>query len=99
MGRFLAKFFEKTDIRRFSCAALPLALFDHGPYLDPEIDVLGFYLPFVLVIVTGGFLLAWAVAWMMDMVGLTRFVWHPPLFLFSLMVACSAGLGLILFPR
>jgi len=68
-------------------------------YLDPELDVLGFFVPFAMVIVAGGFLLAWLLAWVMDCLGLTRYVWHPPLFLFAMMIGCSAALGLLLFPR
>lgn len=70
-----------------------------GFYLDPEIDVFGFYAPFAMVVVVGGFLLAWLLAWAMDRIGLTRFVWHPPLFLFAMMIGCAAGLGLLLFPQ
>ncbi|WP_309382522.1 DUF1656 domain-containing protein [Cerasicoccus frondis] len=67
--------------------------------LNPELDVLGFYLPFSFFVVTAGFIVAWALAWAMDRLGLTRFVWHPPLFLFAMMIGCSAGLALLLFPR
>lgn len=67
--------------------------------LNPEIDALGFYLPFSMIVVVLGFSLAWVLAWAMDRVGLTRFVWHPPLFLFAMMVGCSSGLALLLFPR
>lgn len=79
--------------------AFPLGLLGDGPFLDPEIEVLGFYLPFALIIILAGFIAAWLVAWVMDFLGLTRFVWHPPLFMLALLVGCSAGLGLLLFPR
>lgn len=79
-------------------AGSPLA-FLPDIWLDPELDVLGFYVPFAMVIVTAGFLLAWLIAWIFDVLGLTRFVWHPPLFLFAMMIACCAALGLWLFPR
>lgn len=68
-------------------------------HLDPEIPVLGFYVPFAFVITLAGFLLAAGLAWVLDTLGLTRFIWHPPLFLFSLMIACATGLGILLFPR
>ncbi|GHC09144.1 hypothetical protein GCM10007047_28030 [Cerasicoccus arenae] len=79
--------------------ALSWAFLSKGIYLDPEMDLLGFYLPFSFFITIGGFVLAWLLAWVMDHVGLTRFVWHPPLFLFAMMIGCTAGLGLLLFPR
>jgi len=70
-----------------------------GLSLDPEIDLFGFYVPYSMIVVLAGFLLAWLLAWLMDWFGLTRFVWHPPLFLFAMMIGCSAGLALWLFPR
>lgn len=70
-----------------------------GWHLDPEIHVGGFYVPFALVVILAGFLLAIVVAWVFDRLGLTRFVWHPPLFLFALLIGCSTGLAILLFPR
>lgn len=81
----------------FSGDALAWATSDF--YLNPETDVLGFYVPFAMIVVCAGFLIAWLLAWAMDRIGITRFVWHPPLFLFAMMVGCSAGLALLLFPR
>lgn len=84
-------------LSRFNQAALVWP--PDGVHLDPELDVLGFYVPFALLVLAGGFLMAWMLAWAMDRLGLTRFVWHPPLFLFAMMIGCSAGLGLLVFPR
>ncbi|WP_309399553.1 DUF1656 domain-containing protein [Cerasicoccus maritimus] len=92
----LGTFFDETIQGRVGGSVMAL-LPDIS--LNPELDVLGFYVPFSFFIVTLGFMLAWALAWAMDRLGLTRFVWHPPLFLFAMMVGCSAGLGLLLFPR
>lgn len=64
----------------------------------PELDFLGMFIPWGLVIGTLGFLLAWAVVILLEHLGLTKNIWHLPLFFVALVVLCCCLLGLFFTP-
>jgi hypothetical protein len=45
-----------------------------------------------------GFLTAWLVVAIMEYTGLSRYVWHLPLFFVGLVVLFSSLLGMVCFP-
>ncbi|MBC2593615.1 DUF1656 domain-containing protein [Ruficoccus amylovorans] len=66
--------------------------------LPAEIDFLGFYLTPIFVVLPLGILLAGVTVWLVDRARLTRFIWHPPLFLFSLAIIYGVTLSLLFMP-
>ena len=68
------------------------------PLQFPELDILGFLLPWGLVMGVLGFLLAWIFVILLQSLGLTENIWHLPLFFVALSILCSAVLGLIFAP-
>lgn len=64
----------------------------------PELDILGFFIPWGMVMGVLGFLLAWVVTLLLEHYGLTRYIWHLPLFFVALVLFCSCLLGLIFAP-
>jgi len=63
-----------------------------------EISMNGVYLPPWLPAALGGLLLALIVTTLANRTGLSRFVWHPPLFFVALVVAGTILLGTTLLP-
>jgi hypothetical protein len=51
-----------------------------------------------VIIGTLGVLAAWLLVMMMQYTGLSRFVWHLPLFFLGLVILCSSVIGLALSP-
>lgn len=64
----------------------------------PEFQFGDFLLPWGMVVSSAGFLTAWLVVSTMEMFGLTRRVWHLPLFFVSLAVLFGCTLGLVFAP-
>jgi len=54
--------------------------------------------PWVLVIWTIGFLLAWLVVAILEYAGLSRYVWHLPLFFVALVVLFASLTGIVFRP-
>lgn len=54
--------------------------------------------PWVLLIGVLGFLSAWLVVAIMERTGLSRCVWHLPLFFVALVVLFSSLIGLVVSP-
>jgi hypothetical protein len=54
--------------------------------------------PWVLVIGTIGFLLAWLVLAILEYTGLSRHVWHLPLFFVALVILFSSLIGILFRP-
>jgi len=65
---------------------------------NPEIDILGFFIPWVMVVGVIGFLLAWASVLGLEKLGWTRRIWHLPLFFVALCLIFTFSLGLLLMP-
>ena len=55
-------------------------------------------LPWVLVIWTIGFLLSWLVVAILEYTGLSRYVWHLPLFFVALVVLFTSLIGILFRP-
>jgi uncharacterized protein DUF1656 len=54
--------------------------------------------PWVVLIGVLGFLVAWLVVAIMERTGLSRYVWHLPLFFVALVVLFSSLIGLVVSP-
>jgi hypothetical protein len=65
---------------------------------SPELQLFDLLMPWNLGIGILGFLLAWAVVSVLERTGLTRFIWHLPLFFLALLVLITSLLGLVLHP-
>ena len=64
----------------------------------PEFGVLDLLFPWIALIGLLGFLTAWLVVAIMERTGLSRRVWHLPLFFVALAVLFSTGIGALLLP-
>jgi hypothetical protein len=76
-----------------------------GQYLEvfgaanrPEFRFLDLLIPWIFVVSTFGFLTAWLVVTILERTGLTRHIWHLPLFFLALVVLLSSIIGLVCFP-
>jgi hypothetical protein len=67
--------------------------------LPPEIDVLGFYITPVLPIILVALLLGLLTVRIGDRFGLSRIVWHPPLFLLALIFIYGFVLAILFLPH
>ena len=63
-----------------------------------EIQLGDLLIPWILAIGPIGFLLAWLVVAILEYTGLSRFVWHLPLFFVALVVLFTSLLGIIFRP-
>jgi Protein of unknown function (DUF1656) len=66
--------------------------------LNAEIDVLGLFLPWWLVVAVFAYLAAWIVVMVLERLQLTRHIWHLPLFFLALIVLFYSAIGLVLAP-
>jgi hypothetical protein len=64
----------------------------------PEFRVLGFYIPWIFVVSVAGFLVAWLLMAILERTGLSRHIWHLPLFFLALVVLFTSIIGFALFP-
>ena len=64
----------------------------------PEFGVLDLLFPWIALIGLAGFVVAWLVVAIMELTGLSRRVWHLPLFFLALAVLFSCGIGTLLLP-
>jgi hypothetical protein len=64
----------------------------------PEIRFLDLFFPWIMLIGLLGFLAAWLVVAIMEHTGLSRYVWHLPLFFLALVVLFSSVIGMLLLP-
>ena len=69
--------------------------YDHLPI---EQSIGGIYFSPILSASLFGMILAWFIARLMNHFRLTRYVWHPPLFLLALMVICTGLVGRFFIP-
>lgn len=68
------------------------------PLMPAEISLNGVLIPPWLPAAVLGWLLAWGLSRLANHLGLSRFVWHPPLFLLALVVTCSVLIGATVIP-
>ncbi len=66
--------------------------------MNAEIEILGAYLPWWVVIGVIAYAAAWLTVRGMEHFRLTRFVWHLPLFFLALVVIFYSAFGLALAP-
>jgi Protein of unknown function (DUF1656) len=65
---------------------------------QPEFRFGDLLVPWVLVIWTIGFLLAWLVVAILEYTGLSRYIWHLPLFFVALIVLFTSLIGILFRP-
>ena len=64
----------------------------------PEFRLGEVLVPWSLIIGTLGFFTAWLVVALMEYTGLSRYVWHLPLFFIGLVVLFSSLIGMTISP-
>jgi len=64
----------------------------------PELRLTEPLIPWIVMIGLLGFLAAWLVVAIMERTGLSRYVWHLPLFFLALVVLFSSVFGLAFLP-
>ena len=65
---------------------------------QPELKLSELLVPWILIVGLLGFLAAWLVAAIMERTGLSRHVWHLPLFFLGLVILFSSVFGLLFLP-
>lgn len=65
---------------------------------NAEIDILGMFLPWWLVVGVIAYLAAWLVVSVLERLQLTRHLWHLPLFFLALVILFFSAIGLALAP-
>jgi hypothetical protein len=79
-------------------APRPLSLISLFHMNQAEIQVGDLLIPWILAIGPIGFLLAWLVVAILEYTGLSRFVWHLPLFFIALVVLFASLIGIFFRP-
>jgi hypothetical protein len=64
----------------------------------PELRFTDLLVPWIMIVGALGFLAAWLVVTIMEHAGLSRHVWHFPLFFLALVVLFSSLIGMVVFP-
>jgi hypothetical protein len=64
----------------------------------PEFRFLDLLIPWIFVVSLFGFLAAWVVIAILEHTGLTRHIWHLPLFFLALVVLLSSIIGFVCYP-
>ena len=64
----------------------------------PEFRILGLYVPWIFVVSVAGFLAAWLLMSILERTGLSRHIWHLPLFFLALVVLFTSIFGFLFFP-
>ena len=69
-----------------------------GALNRPEFRFSEVLVPWIVIVGALGFLMAWLVVAIMEHTGLSRYVWHLPLFFVGLVVLFSSLIGMVYFP-
>jgi Protein of unknown function (DUF1656) len=64
----------------------------------PEFRIFDLLIPWIFVICSLGFLAAWLVVTILERAGLSRHIWHLPLFFLALVVLLSSLIGFVCLP-
>jgi hypothetical protein len=64
----------------------------------PEFRIFDLLIPWIFVISALGFLAAWLVVAILERTGLSRHIWHLPLFFLALAVLLASIIGFVCFP-
>jgi predicted naringenin-chalcone synthase len=92
----ISKLVEKTDNTMLEMSQL-VSLCE-GALNRPELRFSELLVPWIVIVGALGFLMAWLVAAIMEHTGLSRYVWHLPLFFVGLVVLFSSLIGMVVFP-
>jgi hypothetical protein len=92
-GRSLS---EHTNSASFAGVAQYLQTF--GGANRPEFRIFDLLIPWIFVVSVMGFLAAWVVVAILERTGLSRHIWHLPLFFLALVVLLSSIIGYVCFP-
>jgi predicted naringenin-chalcone synthase len=69
-----------------------------GALNRPEFRFSEVLVPWIVIVGMLGFLTAWLVVAILERTGLSRYVWHLPLFFVGLVVLVSSLIGMVVFP-
>ena len=69
-----------------------------GALNRPELRFSEMLVPWIMMVGALGFLMAWLVVAIMEHTGLSRYVWHLPLFFVGPVVLFSSLIGMVVFP-
>jgi Protein of unknown function (DUF1656) len=69
-----------------------------GALNRPELRFNELLVPWIMIVVVVGFLIAWLVVSIMELTSLSRYVWHLPLCFLDLIVLFSSLIGMVVFP-
>jgi hypothetical protein len=64
----------------------------------PELRFSEVLVPWIAIVGALGFLMAWLVVAIIEQTGLSRYVWHLPIFSVGLVVLFSSLIGMVCFP-
>jgi hypothetical protein len=78
--------------------AVALDLSGFGVAHRAEFNLVGLLFPWIFVVALLGFLAAWLVIAIMERTGLSRHVWHLPLFFLALVILLTSIIGLAWLP-
>ena len=66
--------------------------------LPIEVSIGGVYFPPILLATVSGVVLAWVITRLLNRLGLSQFIWYPPLFFLALAVICTGLVSFIFLP-
>ena len=69
-----------------------------GALNRPELRFSEVLVPWIMIVSALGFLVAWLVVAIMEHTGLSRYVWHLPLFFVGLVILLSSLIGMMCSP-
>jgi len=69
-----------------------------GALNRPELRFSEVLVPWIMIVGAVGFLVAWLVVAIMEHTGLSRYVWHLPLFFVGLVILLSSLIGMVCSP-
>jgi hypothetical protein len=69
-----------------------------GALSRPELRFSEVLVPWIMIVGALGFLVAWLVVAIMEHTGLSRYVWHLPLFFVGLVILLSSWIGMMCSP-
>jgi hypothetical protein len=69
-----------------------------GALNRPELRFSEVLVPWIMIVGALGFLVAWLVVAIMEHTGLSRYVWHLPLFFVGLVILLSSLIGMMCSP-
>ena len=87
---------QKRNSASFHAVTHDFSVF--GSANRPELRFLDLLIPWIFVIVVFGFLAAWLITAVLERTGLSRHIWHLPLFLLALVILLSSIVGFVCLP-